>query len=228
MSSEFKNLATAVAKKLGFPSCEYIASGERGTAYDVGNGKVMKITADRSEYTEASKIKGKHTVHFSDIYNIWALKNPHADIYVILKEKVDVGNAAESFIQHSKSELAQQWDKNDLYYWTDCNHPFDFFRQYGLGRVDNETLKKVREIISSISNSGLWLIDQMIGLFDEKKKYGITSNDHGGTHNIGMKNGNLAFYDVGAADNVGYEVNMDYLELENVRLEIMNSINTIQ
>jgi hypothetical protein len=54
----YKNINN-IANQLGYGSTKYVGSGNFGLVYDVGDGKLLKITTDRSEAINANKLRQK-------------------------------------------------------------------------------------------------------------------------------------------------------------------------
>jgi len=71
---------------------DYLGSGDFGTAYSIGNGKVLKITSSKSEARLANEImNGK----FSSFVNIYVVEEHNGDYYIIqeeLEEDSDIEN----------------------------------------------------------------------------------------------------------------------------------------
>lgn len=78
------------ARKLGFDKCEVIASGKNGTAYDIGDNKVLKMTTAAYEFYSVQKhILGK------DIKGLVKYHKAYRDPvigFVLIMDKVEVLN----------------------------------------------------------------------------------------------------------------------------------------
>lgn len=74
LSLDLEKLLCEKLMKVGFSKCERIASGGYGSAYDVGNNKVFKITSDQDEYKRTrDHVVGKDIdglVHYYGSYNM--------------------------------------------------------------------------------------------------------------------------------------------------------------
>lgn len=73
-----KGIDVNQVKKLG--------SGTMGVAYDIGNGKVLKITNDPREAKASGILVGKDIPNIVKIYDLW--KFPNANYYGIIIEKL--------------------------------------------------------------------------------------------------------------------------------------------
>jgi serine/threonine protein kinase len=63
---------------------EALGAGATGTAYHIGNNKVLKITKDRSEANACNRIKGKKLKNVYEIYDVFELDD--LGVYVIHQE----------------------------------------------------------------------------------------------------------------------------------------------
>lgn len=62
--------------------------GGFGSAYDLGNGDVLKITTDKSEAINSKKIIGKETKHLDKIFDVKLIKLSEKVFYLIHLEKL--------------------------------------------------------------------------------------------------------------------------------------------
>lgn len=66
-----------------------LGRGQMGIAFDAGNGKVLKVTTDRSEATSSNKIVGKNYNHIVRIEDTFRFKTSDGSkIYGIVQEKL--------------------------------------------------------------------------------------------------------------------------------------------
>lgn len=206
------NIGTLAAKKLGFLRATYLDAGENGIALLVDDNVIMKVTTDATEYVEASKIKGKKTKHLADIYGIWVIKNPEYDgTYIITKEMVDVGYASRNKLEHAHQSLDDIWASSDIDVETNEESSIAFFQSYW-SYQNSAMVDKAKQFLAPLSKEALWYVDQMVGMMDEMKRYGINSQDHYGNINIGLKGDNIVYYDMGYGQPM--HMDMNYLELE--------------
>lgn len=63
-----------------------IGKGTWGTAYDLGSGKVLKVTRDKTEAVASLKLKDKAFHHVVRVYDVWNFKG--LDVYGIILEKL--------------------------------------------------------------------------------------------------------------------------------------------
>jgi hypothetical protein len=71
-----------------------LGNGNKGVAYLTEDGRVIKITIDREEYSTALALKGKTLKHIIDIYDCWRFKCVYDDgdfdnLFCLFEEYVD-------------------------------------------------------------------------------------------------------------------------------------------
>jgi hypothetical protein len=101
---KYTNIAQKVTQKLNFNDLKYLGSGANGSAFQVNNDKVLKITADRSEAVNSNKIIGNNLDSIADIYGIYSLKIDEKPYYVIILEELDRSNIKNILRVYNKLE----------------------------------------------------------------------------------------------------------------------------
>lgn len=96
-----------ILRKLNIKSADLIGGGMNGSAYEIGDNKILKITRDRSEAVNCQKIIGKKLKHLADIYTVKQFKIDGRINYVILLEKL----RNENKITQLAKELSDVFDK---------------------------------------------------------------------------------------------------------------------
>lgn len=76
----------AKEKKINVDSLKLLGSGAGGTAYDIGNGLVLKVTKDSSEAQSSNLIKGKKIPGIIHIQDVWQF--PNSSFYGLIMEKI--------------------------------------------------------------------------------------------------------------------------------------------
>ena len=85
-------VANKVAEKyqLGIP--KYVGSGLNGAAYDIGDNKILKVTADKSEANESNNLIGKPLKYIANPYKVYSItpksNKSIPETYVIILEKL--------------------------------------------------------------------------------------------------------------------------------------------
>lgn len=189
-------VANFVANKLGYDQPSYIDSGENGVAYDLKNGQVLKITLDKSEAIESLNIKGKQNKHIANIYKVFQIDYPelsYLDIYAIILEKIDTSD------QFNIVKMIEELD--EIFYDEFSETVSSILALYHTDlQYYNNTYKDViNNILNEISPEKKEFFNQYLQLADEVRKNGIKSADYINERNLGYKNGNLTFFDVGAS-----------------------------
>lgn len=64
----------AISEIFDIRDLRYIDSGSHGSAFDCGNGKILKITNDESEFDNSSAIVGMNIPHVMRVYKLARLK----------------------------------------------------------------------------------------------------------------------------------------------------------
>lgn len=170
-----------IALKLGVNVIKGLGAGTKGTAYELSNGLVMKITRDESEYYQASELKGKDIKHLCNIFETYYVKSKeyeHLNIFVILQEKIDTSRNKELEIFEADTDFH--------------NYCIAFVGDRKTEQVLDDTLFSVIERFPHYESLAL----QYKNLALTQKKEGFTSSDifHG---NLGRKNGVLTAFDFG-------------------------------
>ena len=79
-----KNLL--LKKGIDISKLQRLGQGAGGIAYDMGNGKVFKVTEDVNEAKVSTSLKGKNIPGIATVYDVW--KFPTSKMYGIILEKV--------------------------------------------------------------------------------------------------------------------------------------------
>lgn len=185
------DFAEIIAKKAGFNDLNYLGSGTMGFAYDIGDGKVMKVTSDKSEANEAYKLIGKQNKHIGNFYNVYTFDEPYNNIFVIIREKLEVRpNNARKYIDAFDNFLDNEINTN--------NGDLTIF---GLERVidqhDQEKFDKLNKTMANYDRNQNRMIFMFYDLVVELFNNNIRSADFI-PYNFGFRNdGTLAYYDIG-------------------------------
>lgn len=182
---------------LGLPlTYSLLGDGSCGGAF-LSNGRVYKITTDKSEAIESNKIVGKHNQHLVDIYDVKKINTTltDVDVYLIIMEHLRTDR--EPIFEEIEGKLIDLFQK-------DLNiHFIDLIYYY---RFEPEVYKKYDDEVNRILNVNQrekFYYNSLLKIADELKANGIDSLDIQ-SHNLGLKsNGNLAFFDLGYGDEKG-------------------------
>lgn len=194
-------IASKLAKKLKLGKFFPLGSGTGGFAYHIPNNKVLKITKDKTEASEAFKIKGKNLKHLADIYEVYELRGKYQGTYVIISElldKTDDIDIAEDVLFNYAKQVLNTYHQDSIF----LDYSFGKLKGPGVTKMINSIYEwgEQEDVNPSEIEIAIWYFKGMIGVIDEMKKYNILSKDWG-AHNLGIKkNGQLAMYDLGYGD----------------------------
>lgn len=82
----------------------WLGGGENGNAYDLGDGRVLKITRSNNEYQKALEIKGKR---FSNLIDIYSAEKVGSAYYIIM-EDLDMDPQDEALFHETLGVLSTQ------------------------------------------------------------------------------------------------------------------------
>jgi len=192
-----QHLANYVAKINGLsePQLMENGSGEWGHAYKSGN-KVIKITSDSSEANNSEKIKGKKNKNIADIYDVLKVENlPNNEdgVYVIILELLDTNP---NLVKEKINNLSD-------FFSSEIGVSFDEVFVYEVGSSSwSETYEIIEEAFIEKNEIDLKnFFHSILDINNELKSNNIDSMDFLNYLNLGYKNGNLAFFDLGGANN---------------------------
>lgn len=192
---QHSELVEKIMAQLGVKNFVFAGHGSMGDAYFIPNDRVLKITTDRTEAVESSKIKGKNLPHLANIYEVYALKGDYDGIYVIIGEKLE-----------QTSDIQRVTDLLQKYLYNMHNSDVgSLFRNYLDGDISRASLEEMRvgieEYYQESPQDGLdaeWLFDSKMGIVDDMKANGVRTTDFNHLPNQGLKkNGILAVFDLG-------------------------------
>lgn len=185
-------LVNNISTYFGYTKTKYFNSGAQGIIYSVNDeSKVVKITADEKEAINASKllnITTKYIVNYYDVRKVVSEKLNYADIYAIVLDKVipcSIGGIERKilhYLEHTFSLRISTYlevieEKEEIY---------------------KNTISKFVSIYteSEIKKT----LDGIFSILKECDKYNISFYElHG--NNIGYKNNDLVFFDIGLDAN---------------------------
>jgi cytidyltransferase-like protein len=183
--------------KNGIKITKFLGSGYYGSAYDIGAGKVLKITDDADEARSSAHLLGKKSKTIVEFYNVFRFPQENQDdqqFFGIVMEKVETlkpGSHQESILTSAVREFQDVVDNSS---WIDKNLSWDDITSYYETMMQNDP-------DNDIDSTGVL---QTLELFnigeirDELLANDILFNDlHGG--NLGYaKNGKWKAFDLGA------------------------------
>lgn len=109
---ENNTLLNKILNKLNIPSSTFVGKGMFGFAHDIGNNRILKITKDKTEAINSSKIIGKTMTHIADIYNVKQFTSNDITYYVIILEKLKIDSSLEELCKDVKETFDNARNKN--------------------------------------------------------------------------------------------------------------------
>lgn len=103
--NEKKRLSEALKLRSEIKVLRHLGGGNKGEAYLLEDGKVLKVTIDKEEFSTAMTLKGRELKHIVDIYDGWNFECVYEEDYsdnlsAIIEEFLDTT---------SKKEITQKF-----------------------------------------------------------------------------------------------------------------------
>lgn len=177
-----------IANSLGYRLKEKIGEGCYGCAYKLSDDKVLKLTFDYEEATNANYMRRKpitkHIVNYYDVRKInipkFILHDPN--IYSIVMD----------YVNQPADEIKDVFSKMRVKFFNDDISNEDILKGWGIRKLDWS-----RDEIPVVK----YLLSQRDGVLKEMKKYKMSTIDlH--KNNFGFKHNNLVFFDIGGDTKV--------------------------
>ena len=109
---ESTTLLDKILHKLNIPSSTYIGGGMFGFAHDIGDNKILKITKDKTEAINSSKIIGKTMKHIADIYDVKQFTSNDSMYYTIILEKLKIDSGLDELYKDVEETFDSARNKN--------------------------------------------------------------------------------------------------------------------
>lgn len=216
IKEQWKVIADRFFKKFNLGEPKLIGCGLSGCAYETNNGRVLKLTTDQTEITEANKIKGQKLGHIADVYNTFKIKYNDETFYGLLIEKLrEDANLKEDYNDLKKFFQEQYYGKNEV----GCIGTLGYMlTDIVSGQIDkdSDTWTDIKDRMKGMKEfKKLELFEQLIEMAGEMEYNVMMIEDiHG--ENIGYKpNGNVALFDFGGFDEEFTDAEQD-VELKEV------------
>lgn len=173
-----------------------LGTGTRGTAYDIGNGQVLKITNDQNEAIASNKLKDlkfKHIVRIDDVFQFGS--TPY---FGILQEKLKKVSAADKEkINNSLTDtLFPVMLKLSNYDWNATTlRVLEHIRE----KTSVMTYKESHRYLNKVGKSWRLLVDkyQIKDMVNELKSAGIHFHDYHAGNIMLRDNGTHVLIDIG-------------------------------
>lgn len=109
---ENNTLLDKILAKLNISSSRFIGGGMFGYAHDIGDNKILKITKDKTEAINSSKIIGKTMKHIANIYNVKQFNKDDKTYYIIILEKLKIDSSLEKLYKDLEEIFDSARNKN--------------------------------------------------------------------------------------------------------------------
>jgi len=211
-------VAEYVAGQLNLPVPKYMGEGFFGIAYDVG-GKVLKVTNDRSEAVDSAAMIGKQSDRIADIYKVYTIDHHEDELYVILLEKLHIPENYTKYHELLDNIFEQEFfmDSYSIFAMY-LSNPSYFKELYHDEIID---LLRPHKKLS-------WFYNEMIAIADEVMKKRLKTADFISPQNVGLKNGKLAFFDLGGAGAKEFKKQPKTMKVEDGTALYRDEHGTIQ
>lgn len=188
-------------------------TGTNGTAFDLGNGKVFKITRDQREAATSSVLVGKELTNVVKIYAVWRFKD--TNFYGILQEKLEPLPEADgkAFNDALIATHLPVWIHESGY---DFEKAKEMTKQFIFKEVkrkfkDNANSPEAQKFAHSINDKWNLLVKRfnMREMFNTLKQLGINFADFHAGNLMRRSDGTLVLIDLGQSKVTGGGGNID-------------------
>lgn len=187
-------------RKRGIPiknGASFIASGGNGSAFDLGGGKIFKITKDHDEASSSHMVAGENLKYVAHVFDVF--KFPSSEFYGIVIERVATLSPAEENEVDEAILMANMYVSK---WWDDMSEQ-DFDEHIDalfFANDDNADIiaaaEKVQKVFKKI---------QAFKILDELRKHDVQWHDFSGS-NIGKRGGKYVAFDLGVSEHPGPKV----------------------
>ena len=196
-------IANASAAKLNIHIVKYLGGGSNGFAFDIGDLKVFKISADISEGDAAFKLLRVRPTRIAIVYNLYKIVDTEKNLsfFGIIEQHI-VDKPMDKFnyyVDVINKIMPNNMSTVDFYIM--MKKKFDY----------NNMVALAEPILTANPESGISEVDRneahkwIVELFAIKKEllgYSIKSNDYSNNANLGYDKGLLKFFDFGGYHGV--------------------------
>lgn len=189
-SINFDTIANNISKELNISILDKLGCGDHGCAYNIGD-KVLKITTDKSEVIENSKLLNKDLKYLATPFKIFKIVLNNGVAYAIISEKFKTDeNKFEKKIDRLSYVFKHILNIGDFE---------DLIDNLVLG--DIEKYNRNKEKIEKYFNKNLVdreFFNNLVEIGKELRKYDINTGEFYSPRNLGYtKEGNVGFFDIG-------------------------------
>jgi len=217
----YDEIANKIANKLNIKVFDRIGAGNFGVAYDIGNNLVMKITNDSSEAYENLKLIGKPLKYIAQPYKVYNVnKNDNSvtkKLYVIILEKLK-----------TSSDIRQSFERLTYVFKNIFNIDLPDAVEHFLDIWKNDKIdvNKINAYFRKNPHDAEFF-NGLLNIGKELMKYDIVSMDYLKWENLGYKNNNIAFFDVGFGNYFNSPDDAETIDIDEDGSSLYSTTNTI-
>ena len=204
-----------IDEKFGIKFKKFLVSSYYGFAFLSKDNKTIKITTDKTEAIMAKKLMNNDFKHLPKVYNIYKINISNSNLaYVIVKDHIlqnkdfinlliELGSELKVFLKLFQKEENYNFPHNMNRLLSDLNDnsiKFEEFQKFIIFLKERKANVKV-----------IWYFQQLYFIYNEIHKLGISSED-ARPENLGLKNKNLIYLDIGAGRDDGKESWVDFAD----------------
>ena len=210
-------IAEIIADKYNYEQPQYIASGSFGSAYDIGDNTILKVTSDKSEAVENLDLIGKPLKYIAKPYYIFSIKSKtnKQELFAIILEKLKTD--AQNFIR-IRDRLNFVFDQIIGIDYPDL---IDYY-VYGYNEINNVDENNIKKYFSKNPEDASFFYG-ILKIAEEAKQYNVESMDYLNPYNLGYKeDGSLGFFDLGfgnyhsSSNNKPIDIQIDERKLSSM------------
>lgn len=197
----------AKKKRINVSNLRVLGQGSYGVAYDIGNGKVLKITKDTSEAKSSNLIKGKNTKHIVKVFDVWKfpkVKNKDDFFGIVLEKLMPLSSGEKREWRNAENEFDKIVQEKDFITRV-AGHDWEYFKELADVKVEtlyeeDELEEKREELEEAIDRLENFQIHQMV---DELKNLGVTFHDYHSGNIMKRSIGEYVVIDLGVSKSAG-------------------------
>lgn len=197
-----KNAEKLAKKGIDVSKAKALGKGTQGTAFDIGGGKVLKVTKDAKEAQASNKIKGQKLKYVANILDVFRFKDVNA--YGILQEKLSPLSDSE------KKDFNQKLVWTGLPVWLKSANTWDDAIEKVFNYVEKKKAKG--DVQSPEGKRIIQWTDQFVdsleseynvkGSWEELKGKGVSFSDYQ-ADNLMKRGSEFVLIDIGLSDVTG-------------------------
>jgi len=164
-----ESLNNILENQLGATIVSDIGQGDSGVAYSLSNGDVLKITTNKQEGEVARYLWMKPNPHVVNYKLVWK----EGDLYYIVMDKIEIMAASDGKMSFTFKYINAVLDRNKCYN-PECSYHLISKDQV----IDKDIKQEILSYLTALSKINIPIFDFL------------------NIDNVGIKDGNLVFFDI--------------------------------